>query len=128
MSIDIALVVERYVALRDRKAELKKAYEASVEDIDTGLTRIENHLLKHLQDQGADSIKTPMGTCYLTTKTSATIRDWDEFKAFLQEQEDPFYFVDRKANKTAVEEYSKEHQDVPPGINWTAIRAVNVRR
>jgi len=126
--VEIDNIVERYVKLRDRKAELKKAYEASVEGIDKGMEKIENFLLKTLQDMGTEAFKTAHGTAYVTTKTSATIRDWDQFKAFLEEQEDPFYFLDRKANKTAVEEYSKEHQDVPSGINWTAIKAVNIRR
>lgn len=126
MSIDN--IVERYVTLRDRKAELKKAYEASVEELDKGMDKIENFLLKQLQEMGTEAFKTAHGTAYVTTKTSATIRDWDEFKGFLSDQPDPFYFLDRKANKTAVEEYSKEHNDLPAGINWTAIKAVNIRR
>lgn len=126
MSIDI--IVERYVRLRDRKAELKKAYEKSVEDIDLGLTKLENYLLKQMQEQGAESIRTGSGTAYLSKKTSATVSDRDAFKDFLAGQDDPFVFIDLKANKSAVEEYSKEHQDVPPGINWTVINAVNVRR
>lgn len=126
MSVDI--VVERYVKLRDRKAELKKAYEKSVEDIDAGLNKLENYLLKQMQEQGAESIRTGSGTAYISKKTSATVSDKDAFKNFLAEQDDPFVFIDLKANKPAVEEYSKEHQDVPPGINWTVINAVNVRR
>jgi hypothetical protein len=126
--MEVDKIVERYVALRDRKAEMKKAYEASVEDLDKGLEKIENYLLKTLQDMGTEAFKTAHGTAYITTKTSASIRDWDEFKTFLSAQEDPFYFLDRRANKTAVEEYSKAHQDLPAGINWTAIKAVNVRR
>ena len=126
MSIDI--VVERYVKLRDRKAELKKAYEKSVEDIDTGLTKLENYLLKQMQEQGAESVRTNAGTAYISKKASATVSDKDAFKNFLAGQDDPFAFIDLKANKPAIEEYSKEHQDVPPGINWTVINAVGVRR
>ena len=126
--MEIDTIVERYVQLRDRKAELKKAYDASVADIDTGMEKIENYLLKTLQEMGTEAFKTASGTAYVTTKTSATIRDWDQFKVFLSEQDDPFYFLDRRANKTAVEEYTKEHSDLPAGINWTAIKAVNIRR
>jgi predicted secreted acid phosphatase len=126
--VEIDNIVERYVKLRDRKAELKKAYEASVADIDQGMEKIENFLLKTLQEMGTEAFKTASGTAYVTTKTSATIKDWDEFRSFLSQQEDPYYFLDRRANKTAVEEYSKEHNEVPSGINWTAIKAVNIRR
>lgn len=124
----IETIVERYIKLRDLKAEKDKAHKESLKEIDEALERLENHLLKTMQAQGADGIKTPSGTAYITTKSSATIGDKDLFKHFLATQEDPYTFLDMKANKPAIEAYKTEHQDLPPGVNWSEIMAVNVRR
>jgi len=126
MSVD--QIVERYVKLRDKKAEMKKAYEASVAEIQEGMDRIENYLINYLQEEKLESARTAFGTVFTKTTTSATVGDRDTFKMFLAAQDDPYVFLDLKANKTAVEEYSKEHKDVPPGINWTVIKAVGIRR
>lgn len=126
--VDLAPVIRRYVLLRDHKSELKKAFEESVASIDAGLDKIENFLLKQLSEQGSESIKTPFGTAYISVKTNVSIKDAEVFKAFARAQPDPFAFFDNKANKTAVEEYSKEHNDVPPGIGVTKFQTVNIRR
>lgn len=126
--LDLTAVVDRYIKLRDRKAELKKEYDKSVEDIDTALTKIENVLLKHLNDSKSESVKTTAGTFYVSKKANVSIADWDSYKAFLLKQEDPFAYLDRKANKSAIEAYKEEHKDLPDGLNWSEIRTVNVRR
>lgn len=125
---DLAPIVERYVALRDIKSKLKKDYEDKVAGVDAGMEKIENFLLKQLSAQGSESIKTPFGTAYVSTKTNVSINDVEGFKQFAREQGDPFAFFDNKANKTAVEAYIEEHGDVPPGINLTKFKTVNIRR
>lgn len=126
--MNVEAVVERYVALRDRKAELVKAHKAELEVIEQAMEKIENALLNLLNEQGVESMRTGAGTAYVTRRTSVSIADWDSFRRFLSAQPDPFVYLDRKANKTAVEEFRKEHEDLPPGLNWSEMRAVNVRR
>lgn len=122
-------MIEKYIALRDKKAELETAHKAKLAPINEGLEKIENFLLAKMQEQGLTSFPVKgVGTAYQSERTSVTMASWDDFKPFIQEQEDPFRFLDRKVNKTAVEEYMAEHQDVPPGVNVRREVVVNVRR
>ena len=128
VATDLSPLVSKYVQLRDRKAAMKKAFDDSVAEIDAMLDKVENFLLKQMNAQGAESIKTQSGTAYISKKTNVSIKDLPAFRAFLREQSDPFVFLDNKANKTAIEEYTKEHKDLPPGIGWSEHRAVNIKR
>jgi hypothetical protein len=126
--MNVEAVVERYVALRDRKAELVKAHKEQLQTIEDAMDKIENALLRLLNEQGVESMRTNAGTAYVTKKTNVSIADRDSFRRFLGEQDDPFVYLDLKASKTAVEEFRKAHEDLPPGLNWSEMRAVNVRR
>jgi hypothetical protein len=123
----VAMIVERYIQMRDRKAELKAAYDASVKDIDVGMERIERHLLNELNAMGATSMSTPFGTPYINLRTSATVADWPATLAFIQGN-NAWEMLERRVNKTAVEAFRTEHEDLPPGINWREERVVNIRR
>ena len=123
----VALIVERYIQLRDRKAELKAAYDASVKDIDSGMERIERHLLGELTTMGATSMATPFGTPYIAVRTSATVADWPSTLDYIRENE-MWDMLERRVNKTAVETFRNERDDLPPGINWREERVVNIRR
>lgn len=123
----VEAIVDRYVKLRDRKAQMKKEYEASVSAIDDALTRCENYLLGVLDQQGAESIKTGSGTAYVSTKATASVADKEAFLQFVRTSEE-WAMLDVRANKTTVEQFRKEHHDNPPGVKWNELRTVNVRR
>lgn len=127
MSTKLDEVVSRYVTLRDQKKVLKDQFDASVADIDTALEKLENYLLKNLQAQGVESVKTSAGTAYIANKTSATVGDREAFVAWIKST-DNWAVADVKANKTAIKEFRDEHDNLPPGVNWTEMRAVGVRR
>lgn len=124
---DLSKIVETYIALRDKKASMKAAYEASVSDIDRALGRAEAFLLTKMQEQGVESYKTSFGTAYRQVRTSVAVADWDSLLPFIQ-QNSLWNMLERRANKTAVEEYRAAHDDLPPGLNYRAEAVVNVRR
>lgn len=122
-------LIETYLALRDKKTELDRIHDEAIAPIKAGMAKIENHLLTQMQAQGLTSFPVKgVGTAYQSLHTSVTMADWDSYRPFIEEQPDPFRFLDRKVNKTAVEEYMAEHQDVPPGVNVRREIVVNVRR
>jgi hypothetical protein len=120
-------IVTRYIQLRDHKAALKKQYEETVGPVTEAMEKIENALLKHLQATGTESMRTSAGTFYKTTSTKATVADRDGFMSFVKDN-DLWALLEVRAAKTAVEQYRTEHNDLPPGINWTETYVVNVRR
>lgn len=121
-------IVAKYIELRDLKAQMKVEYEAKVAPVQSAMDKAEAYILAELDRTGTEAFKTSAGTAYTSTRTSASLADWDLFKDFLAAQEDPFMYLDRRVNKNAVEEYTKDHKDLPPGVNWRAERVVGVRR
>lgn len=120
-------LVERYLALRDKKAQYKAEYDAKVEAIDLAMTKVENYLLKLMQDLGVESIRTAGGTPYISRRSSASVSDWESFLAFVR-QNDSWEMLERRANKTVVQQWREEHNDLPPGLNWREERVVNIKR
>lgn len=121
------LIVERYVKLRDQRAQMKAAYEASVADITTGMNRLENAILATLNEQGAESFRTAHGTAYKSTSTSATVADWDSLLGFVREN-DRWDMLEKRVSKTAVDQFRAANDDLPPGINYRESVSVGVRR
>ena len=126
-SPQVAKIVEKYIALRDKKSELKAAYDGSVKEIDTAMDRVELYLLKTMQELGLESMKTPFGTPYISVRTSATVADWPAALDFIRSNEH-WEMLERRVSKTFVDAYRKENDDLPPGVNYREERVVNVRR
>jgi hypothetical protein len=120
-------LVAKYIELRDKKAQMKAEYDEKAAKLDAVLDQIEGTLLKTFDTAGMDSVKTPFGTAYTTTQTSATIADPDVFREFVKKN-DAWDMFQNRVSKTAVEQYKAVHDDVPPGVNWREERVVNVRR
>lgn len=121
-------LVEKYIQLRDKKAAIKAEYDAKVADVDNVLDKIEAVLLKTFDEAGMDSVKTSSGTAYKSLRTSASVADWDAFWSYVQ-QNGAFEMIERRCNKTAVEQHKSANDgQLPPGLNWREERVVNVRR
>lgn len=123
----IDTLVEGYIKARDKKAEYKAAYEKQVAALDSWMTQAEQVILATLNEIGSDSCKTPFGTAYKQERTSATVADWDSTLSFIQANA-LWTMLERRVNKTAVEEYVAANEDLPPGVNWRREVVVNVRR
>ena len=123
----IGKLVEGYIALRDKKAEMKARHEQELAPIQAMLDKIEVHLLQQMQEQGVESYRTAVGTAYTSTRTSATVADWDSLLSFVQAN-GLWQMLERRVSKTAVDEYAAVHKDLPPGVNFRSEVVVNVRR
>ncbi len=123
----IGQLVEGYIKLRDRKAEIKAKHEAELAPINAMMDKIETHLLAQMQEQGVTSYKTGLGTAYTSTTTKANVADWDGLLGFVREH-GLWQMLERRVSKTAVDEYVAAHQDLPPGVNYSTSVAVNIRR
>ncbi len=128
MTMKMDDLVETYIKIREKKSRLKADYDLKVSKFDEVQDKIEALLLQRFGEMGVDSIKTAAGTAYMQVRSSATLADWDVFREFLAQQEDPYMYVERRVSKTAVEQYKAANEDLPPGVNWNEMRVVNFRR
>ena len=120
-------LIAKYIEIRDRKEELARVHKANVAKLDEALGRIEKHLFDVLTTQGAESLNTQAGCAFKTKRTSATVADWDAVLDYIKANE-RWDFLDRRVNKTAVQEFRDEHDDLPPGVNWIEDTVVQIRR
>ena len=124
---DISVRVAQYVKLRDlikvKEAEFKEGispYKKALEDLNAVL-------LNHLNQVGGNSVNTDAGTVYRTEKKSASLVDPKAFMDYVITNE-TWDLLDRKANVTAVAEFIKENNTLPPGVNFSSAYVVGVRR
>lgn len=125
--MDYNELVSKYIQVRDKKAEMKKEFDGKVAKIDAALDKIEAALLSYFNENGLESISTDAGTAYKTTRTSATVADWDASLTFIRDHE-LWHLLEHRVSKKAVEEFKAANDDLPPGINWREEQVVNIRR
>ena len=58
---------------------------------------------------------------------SASVADWDAVLDHIREN-DAWEMLERRVNKTAVEQFKAVNDDLPPGVNWSETQVVNFRR
>ena len=122
-------LVETYIKLRQKLSQLEAEYDEKKRAYKEAQEKIEALMLVKFGEMGVDSMKTPAGTAYVSVRSSAGVADWDSFREFLERQDDPYMFVERRVSKTAVEQYKAANEgELPPGINWREERVVNFRR
>jgi len=126
--VDDVSLLKFFIALRDRRAERKAAYQADDEGDRHKQEKIETEFLRRFQDRGIDNVSARgVGTAYKSTRASATVADWDAFLEHVQENE-AWEMLERRVNKTAVEQFRDHNDDLPPGVNWSETQVINFRR
>lgn len=127
-SLPSGKLVEVYIELRDRRARRKAAFENEDSEDKGKQEKIEGMLLQRFNADGIDSVKTPFGTAYTSTRTTASVADKEVFMSWADAQDDRWEYIEVRADKKNVEAYREANDDLPPGINWTESRVINVRR
>lgn len=120
-------LIEKYIKLRDLKDEKRAAADAEINQIEGVLKQMEHVILTRLNEAGLESMRSKIGTAFKKTVTKARVANWDEVLACIINEEN-WSMLERRINKTAVEQYLEEHGEPPPGVSWTAEVGVSIRR
>lgn len=117
-----------YIKIRNRMAELTKAYDTEIEGLKDQQEKIKFALKDFMQDAGLSSLKTDRGTVSLTKKTRYQTQDWDEFKKFLLEH-DALDLLERRIAQGNMAQFLEENPTLlPPGLNAHTEYDVSVRK
>jgi hypothetical protein len=119
--------VRAYITIRDKVAEIKARQKNELAPYNAALEKLEGVMMTMLSKAGVESLRTSAGTAYVTERTSVTVADKSVFMDYITNNS-AFDLLDVRANKTAVEGFLAEHQDLPPGLNIRREAAVNFRR
>lgn len=121
-------VVARYIATRDRIAEIKAAADTQIDELKVQLDRAEGWLLQHLQTAGAKNIKCAAGTVYTEESLKASIGDWGALKTHIIKTGE-VDLLEHRVSRVAVKEFMESSNgQLPPGVATRVERAVRVRR
>lgn len=119
--------VSLYIQMRDKKAQMKADFEASIAPLNEKMEKLEAKLIDVFNKTGMDSVRTEFGTAYTTTRTTASVADRDTFMDYVKANEE-WSLLEVRASKTAVEQFKAIHDDIPPGVSIREERVVNIRR
>lgn len=126
-TMNVEAIVGAYIKVRDEVAQIRASHKAQLEPYAQALDKLEAQMLQVLSDAGVESMKTSVGTAYRSERTSVTVADKSAFMDYIESNK-AFDLLDVRANKTAVEGFMAENQDVPPGVNIRREVVVNFRR
>lgn len=119
-------IVEKFVALRDGRSELKKKYDAEDRTLKDEMEKCEVWLMQAADSIGAQSIKGHAGTAFIQIKTRYNCSDWPNYWEYIKEH-DRFDLLEKRPAQGALKELQEEGE-LPPGISTYSERTITVRR
>lgn len=126
--MDTNRIVKVYLKMRDKRTALKREYEEADGKLVADMEKLEAQLLKFLNENNMDNVKTPSGIFYKQADVIPQGSDWDAFYAWVK-QEDAFDALERRIKKTFIKEYMEQHEgQIPPGVSVYTTYNVRVRR
>jgi hypothetical protein len=124
---DVSLL-KIFIGLRDKRSQRKADYDADDAGDKDKQNRIETEFLRRFNERGIDNVSSrEFGTAYRSTRSSATVADWEAVLDHVKEQ-DAWELLERRVSKGAIQQYRDVHDDLPPGVNWSEAQVVNFRR
>lgn len=129
VSTDTSLpkLVKAYRALRDKRSELKTAFEEQDTVLANKQDTIQGVLLQHCNDNDVTSVKTDEGTFFRQKKVNYWCSDWDNFYKWVVEKNIPEILQKRISQKN-LKEYLGEHDDIPIGLQSNAVYTITVQK
>ena len=120
-------IVKRYVEIRDLIKTKEDAHKAEIAGLKRNLEVIEAYLLQDMSAHGENSFSTEAGTAYIKTSEYLKVADKQVFLEFVKEQGD-LTFMTVSASKTQCLEFKENTGHLPPGLNYTAVKEIGIRR
>lgn len=135
-------LVEVYVKMRNKKAEMERAHKDEVGILDEKMQKVLAALTATLNENELDSMKTSHGTAFKKTSERVGVLEIDEFREFLAGEcagtnkeiyenvlnNFPWHFFTKAVSKPAVIQYMKDNDGLTPeGIKCDRFIETQVR-
>lgn len=129
--MDIEKLTKAYIAIRDRRTEIKKAFDEQYNDLGSKLDRLEAELLRFMQDNKSEAIKTTFGTVYRQEEVKPSCSDWSALDAWEKANPDinASDILEKRVSKKFITEYMEANDGaLPPGVSIYREYVARVRR
>lgn len=126
-SNEVSKLVGLYIKAKDDLAEHARVFKEFKAKRDAQIGNILDRLGVITRELGVDSLKCKEGTAYEAEEEFINVEDWEMFRTFVVSNDLVHMFV-KKAAKTAVLEYKKQNNQIPPGLKYISKKGMRVRR
>ena len=129
--MDVARITKAYVAIRDKRSELKKAFDLEDGALKENLTKLEAQLLRVMQEQKSDAIRTESGTVYRQEEIKPGVSDWSALDQWIEANDDvgPSDVLEKRVSRKFITEYMEQNDGaLPPGVSVYREFVARVRR
>ena len=126
--IDVDLLAQIYIKMRDKRSALKQEFEKQDKEIQSQMDIIEVELLELCKQLNTNTLGTNHGTIVRSIKSRYWTNDWDSMYRFIKEH-DAYGLLEKRIQQTHMKEFLAENPDVyPQGMNVENQYTVVVRR
>ena len=111
-------LTQAYMNIRSERERISSEFKNQDETLKSQQVVLEQEMLKICADQGADSIRTSVGTVSRQIKNRFHILDWNSFYQFVLEQKVP-QLLQKRVHETNFTDFmqGRENEGLPPGVN-----------
>lgn len=129
MSLTADVVIQKYIALRDKRSALKQEYETQDKPFREGMDKIEAWLLAQCNALGTTGFSVKgVGTATKGRTMQVSCKDWMAFEKFAKEN-DQLAMFERRIARSVLGEYMKAHNEaIPPGLDVMFEQTITVSR
>jgi hypothetical protein len=120
-------VIGAYLKLRTAKEKLVEKQKQELREITDKMDALEVWLQGQLHKLGAQNLRTPNGTAFRVMHLSAKVSDWEALRTHVLEH-DAWHLLERRVNKSALQEELDDGRSLPPGVDISRIETVTVRK
>lgn len=128
VSVNLSYYVNAYIAVRDKKAALKKRHEEELAPYNDALNALDIGFLNHFQKTNSDNATIKgVGNVYRSERKSARIVDQASFRRHIIGSE-AWELLDLKANAPAVKAAIDAAGHDIPGVEYSETATIGVRK
>lgn len=126
MTEDIEKRTQQYIEVRDSIARVKERHDKELAPLLEIQEVLAGRIRAFMDAHSLENLKTAHGTCYTTTRFTASVQDGEAFMNLVKQGN--WDLIERRANATAVRDWVKEKNMPPSGVSLSAIQTLGVRR
>lgn len=125
---DIEAIITKYLELRDAVEAINAKAKADAAVMKEAMSGIEAYMMKQAIETGQTNFGVKgVGTAFITTETHCSVADWGAVLDFAKAN-DMWDMLTKGVSKTVVAQYLERNEQLPPGINWSAHKVIQIRR
>lgn len=125
--MDYDQAVMHYVELRETNSQLEREVAKQVAANKEKMEKLGAFIQLKAEKDKLEKVNTKYGTVFWTVGARCTLSNGEEFFDFVREKE-AWELIEKRASKTGVKDWIDTHKKIPPGVDFTTYKQINVRK